>query len=265
LFHSRKGSFLGISGMLVLHLLTDIGNYIIPYIMSFHDALYLTRFDNAYHMPIKTLIDMSITQLNISTIADFASIVFIYALNVIAILFLLIFPSYLWYKLLRKQQIIPEQFPRWLLAVFFPSVITFILWPAFNITSLNRANLVGVNIMTHVVPITQLYAVRQIAIGMFVLFLIILVATHWSMMRRFLILAPIFGSMIFFGFYLFFYLISCFTYYMTLAGELLAAHKVFMGVVFYIFLAINIMFYIGGFIIFCYKTVVEEEEEVIEE
>ena len=47
LFHSKRGLFLGIAGMLVLHLLTDVGNFVIPYTFFSHDPLYFEQLGPA--------------------------------------------------------------------------------------------------------------------------------------------------------------------------------------------------------------------------
>jgi len=57
LFHYKKTILLGISGMLVLHLLTDAGSFIVPYIFVFHDTLYFSQLGSGHDALIPLFIE----------------------------------------------------------------------------------------------------------------------------------------------------------------------------------------------------------------
>ena len=142
LFHYKKTIFLGISGMVVLHLLTDAISFIIPYIFIFRDTLYFTQLGAGH----ESLIPLFLEQIkNLGFLEQF-SLFFVYLLNLIGILFFLIMPSIFWYITFTRKKFHLSKFK---IGLIFSSILVFILAPVFNISRLIQPSILGVDIKTN--------------------------------------------------------------------------------------------------------------------
>ena len=141
LFHYRKTLFIGISGLIVLHILSDLGIYL---------ASYTTWLNNIYieylgegHTKIITLLAKDLS-LNLPPLIK-AGIFAIYAFNIVAIFALLTLPLFLWYNLFRQREF---NINRVLLALILTSLFIYAIYPTFMVRHLASEKLVGVDIVT---------------------------------------------------------------------------------------------------------------------
>jgi len=248
LFHYKETIFLGISAMLVLHLLTDVANFIIPYIIGRLDALYFVQLGEG-HTPLVHIMLADILKV---TGLEKLSLIWAYSFNIIAMLFLLVLPAFIWYKLYQRKGF---NVPHLALALFFCSVMTFILIPSFRITSINHENflLVGVDIQTYsILESGKSLLTPFIAslIGGIIVF--ILSFSHWF--KEKLLILGILIVNVFFGFYIYHYFKDISRYYFHSIPSLLISTDVFIGLFFVMFYLVNIFLYIIGFIIFLGET-----------
>ena len=201
LFHSKRKILMGVSGMLVLHLLTDVGIFIVPYIINIHDILYFEQLGqerlSIFPMMIK---DLSL----VSSLWDKLSIITVYLFNLIAILSLLILPGYIWYKLYKRQGFYVSHLK---LSMFFVGIIIFCTAPAFSIRRITVPGLVGVDIVTQsIVSNTYLNVSFLVIVAMFCgAFVYAMSFTRWLKEKLILILIAIVD--IFFGYYVYSYFI----------------------------------------------------------
>ena len=65
LFHNKKTIFYGISGIIVIHALVDIANFMIPYLFNITNTMYLSKLNPANHQTIISLLknDLAMTYL----------------------------------------------------------------------------------------------------------------------------------------------------------------------------------------------------------
>jgi hypothetical protein len=169
LFKQKEGILIGISGILILHLLVDLGIFILPYIFSFKSNAYLTNITNIelLHLSLWTHLLNNIKEVNpIQIIA----IIYTYLMNLISIILMLSLPSYLWYKIVKNEYII---FKPWLYGLFFSSVFLFLFKPIFKILPLNQIDFAGVDIITKQLDITNIILFSIISLIIFLLFFII--------------------------------------------------------------------------------------------
>ena len=248
LFHYKETIFLGVSAMLVLHLLTDVGNFIIPYIIGKKDLLYFQQL-GAGHTPIISLLFADIIKV---TGLSKLGLVWAYSFNILAMLFLLILPGFIWYKLYHRRGFNVHHIP---LALFFCSVMVFILIPAFSITSINseQFTLVGVDIQTHSLLATGKGLLLPFALSLAAGILVYLFSFNHKLKEAMLIL----GLLIingFFGYYIFHYFKDISRYYFYSIPALLFSFDAFVGFFLIMFYIANIFLYVAGFIIFLAET-----------
>lgn len=256
LFTKWKTVPLGLSGLLVLHLLVDIGNYVVPYLTGRMDKLYFGQL-GAGHEPLFTLIAASWS----GTLGTKIGMLGLYLLNVFGILFLLILPAYIWYKAFRigtRERNVAESehhpdLPALLSALGLASITAFLVAPAFAVKGISTATLVGVDLQTRAITASNPLLLFVILLGAFLLltlFGISKVVRNWLM-------APLFiTSILFFGLYTFQYFLSTVSYHLregVLLFQSTDAATLFIGLWIFTFLVINLLFYIFGFVSFAYE------------
>lgn len=250
LFHEKKTIFFGISGMLVLHLLTDVGIFIVPYIFGFHDVLYFKQLGLAGHLPLIDLLKEDL--LNVTAFYDFIGVVVIYFLNAVALLLLLVVPGYFWYKSWKKEKIILSEV---MIALFFSGSCALILAPVFRIMKLASKNLVGVDIQTH--TIANFLSIKIILLICFFVFVILLLISMIHFVRNILTYVVVVAGLGFFAYYICLYSMSVVSYHISSVVSLLKEHELIFAAVFFVFLAITILFYVSGFFALLHEVYVD--------
>jgi len=211
LFHYKKTIYLGVSGMLILHALTEVGNFIIPYFIGVHDAIYFGNF-NIGHMPLFSWMQESLFALQTAGfgIGLKFSVGYAYVMNIIALVLLFLLPAFVWFNYF-KHRVLPindvgnfritrnHVFNSILFGLFGSSVFMFIVKPVFHLRSLlGGGNLAGVDILTQEISFTYLNEFIFISIAIGILFFMI--ALFYEKVMNYVLL-PI--SYCFFGYYIF--------------------------------------------------------------
>lgn len=254
LFSSKKTVLLGLSGLLVLHLLTEIANYLLPFATPMRDRLYLAQL-GAGHENLFLLLGQEFS----GALLHDVSLIAIGIVNVIAWLGLLAIPGYIWYKLFclrneNHERHLPH-FPPFFLALYTASLSAMLLAPLIWFRRLDEGNLIGVDFFTRsyaesgaiFLPVgTMLFA-----IGVFV---VVFFLAHFAI-RRFLYLIPIISSILFMGIYSFLFFMSAFRHYLVSGMVALRFSHELLGIAFFLFLVYSAIFYTSGFIFFVYEIV----------
>jgi hypothetical protein len=255
-FKYKKTMLLGISGLLVLHLLTDLGNFILPYVWGLKDKLYFPLLGEG-HTALWPLLKTDLYMYAGSIIKSF-ELVMIYLFNVIAIIFLLVTPIIIWYLIHNDKKI---RIKRWWLALFFTSYTTFLLAPIFIIKALNAKNLIGVDIMTQSVlaagkPVEPIFLL-SVVIGLAVLLL-----SKMKIIEEILIIIWLIISQVFFGMYVYYFFIDVTGYFKYAVIQLALAGNFVFAAVFLVFMTMTALFYVGGFLIFIYEIIKKLKKHV---
>ncbi len=260
LFQTRRGLLLGLSGMLVLHMLTDIGNFILPYVTGLYPPLYFQEL-GAGHSPIFSIgglfgigaaslyhADLSM----VSGIGEYVKVTYLYAANVISILLIFAAPAVIWYAIFRKREV---DVPGYVLAAFFGSFVCSIAAPAFSMGRINSPLLVGVDITTHSIINSLLYPATSVVAVSVIVFAASLAISYSERHKPKLIIAALLVSFYFFGRYIYYFFIDTGSYYVRIVAGNLNNGEYFLGFYLFIFLALTIIFYSGGFFSFIYEFV----------
>lgn len=241
LFTARETVFLGISGMLVLHLLTDIGAFIIPYIIGKNVSYFASLGPQHDPLVVPLLADIAKS----AGLLGASGVVLAYLLNVLAILFLFLGPTYLWRAIYRDMRITISPV---LLALFYPAIIVFLFVPTFLIKkfeSVAETSLVGVDILTRGIVLDKLFLTLLVALGVVIL---VLVLSLLPKTRAVLTAISVLCVQLFLGWYVYLYFASVSQSYITL---LLSPGLPFLFALFFgLFFLITILFYVCGFLSF---------------
>ncbi len=249
LFKYRYTILFGLSGILILHLIVDLGNYIIPFILNMNNELYFSQL-NTSHLTLFTILSNLYTANMMSNIA----ILLNYALNILFIAICMVFPIYVWYDIYKNHAI---NLPRILVALLFTAVINYLLQPLIRIGSISSGSILGVDIIfrTGTTGNNIQILAASIIVGIFAY---IIAENNQSR-----IILKILGVFVIFGFffiYIFFYVkswIYSLVPYIISLMQTPSAINILLIIMLTLFLAIIVLFYIFSFIYFV-KLVFEE-------
>lgn len=214
-FSRKETVYWALAGMLVLHILTDVANYIVPYIFVVRDSLYSVAIEST---SVIALFKESIQGLPLFSQIQIAGG---YILNVIGVLMLMIAPGIVWYRVHNKKDF--NMKPIWL-GLFVSSVLYFLLNPVFVLGSLGLqdtnlgAQLIGAKISIQPLAFNPLIFYVVLGVG-FLTFLLSFI----EIPRKIVIFVWLVMTQLFFLRYIYSYVVSAFFQYKeTLWGIIIA-------------------------------------------
>lgn len=265
LFHYKKTIPLAISGLLILHALTDLGVFSFSLVFG-KESLYIELLEDEHQYFIELFKEDS-KELN--TFSRF-SLLFNYTFNAISFIFLLIIPVAAWFKIFYQKKL---HFRREFLPIIYASITSFILLPAYLIIpiqdtkQIKEEGVVGIDIKaqsllqtqsmlnfitTNRAAILNVVMLISITIGI----LVYLLSSNPKIEKE-LYAISIFIGLFFYTGYIYYYAIS-YTKYLYWAILLLTANSYFlMAASFALLLLLSVVFYIGGYLMFIYELIIE--------
>ncbi|MFP4523796.1 MAG: hypothetical protein ACLFO2_00575 [Candidatus Woesearchaeota archaeon] len=240
-FRYKHLFLLGILGLLVLHLLTDIGNFLIPYLTGVRDALYFGHLGPGHASAWSVLrTDWGL----LASPATRGALVLVFLGNVAGFLGLFLSPAVLWWRFYRRRS---PRLPRWALTSLLVSLPAVIFSPLFGISRLGARNLLGVDVQTSSMlsgglPVT---VTAGLMLGVAVLFL----KPLRKGAKRRLDQLWVAVTTVFFGAYLWTYSKDVLLYYSDVVAGAWMLGQYLLATVFTVFALILAAFYLGGFVI----------------
>jgi uncharacterized membrane protein len=248
LFHSRKTVTIAITGLLALHLLVEIGNFIIPYTTGLFYSWYLEQLGPG-HAPLSAL--MIKDMIAAGNVGGWILVFAAYALNVLAIVLLFFGPAYAWYFMYKKKRI---RLPN-ILWLLFGSLAVFLLAPVIKIKQVATERMVGADIVTQQLPnIARLPLV--LIVGLLVMGIFYILAR--KSLRRTTQVA-FFAVFAYFGYYIYAFFSSVAKDYIMAVNVMTQGKEYFIAIHLLIFFAFTIIFYVGGYLIFLYEAYIKQK------
>jgi hypothetical protein len=265
LFHTPYGVALGLSGILLLHMLTDFGMYLIPYTLYQHEMIYFDQgaaFFAAGHEPLFSIVELFATEKSALLFKDLAfaqgfiadaSVLWIYLFNVVALLFLFFAPAYIWWVLLKRRNAHEK---KWLLVLSYVALIIFIGFPLIKVGTLDVEGLVGADMTTHTVfdNATLIRYNQTIAVGGGV-GLSVWALSHFRFFRRELVYLSFAAASIFFGMYVAYYYVDMLVYYFDILVTGFGGLDWFLMFYFVVFGLVTLLFYPIAYVVFLYEAI----------
>jgi hypothetical protein len=251
LFHYKKTLLLGLAGMKLLHQITDIGNFLLPYTIGLTDPIYFGTLGVGHDAIFSVLQGHSLFAAETLGMSIVFKLVLAsgYILNIFALTILLLLPALIWYHMYKYRELpvskVPLfKLPKWLLAVFFASITVLLIAPAFKVGHIRDEGLVGVDVTTHsIAGFGELHLLLLVA---FMVGVVTYVASL-TKLRKFLKRTVIISALAFFAYYMWQFFANVVIYFVKKIALLIAAQP-FVTTYLVIFLFVNVMFYITGFI-----------------
>jgi hypothetical protein len=264
LFHTPYGVALGMSGILILHLLTDFGIYIVSYIFYQHEMLYFdigTAFFSEHHIPLFSIVNVfghgtSLFMQDIvraSTLLQYIEIIWIYVFNSIAMLFLFLAPAYIWYILFHRKKAHERE---WILVLSFVALAVYVAFPLFHIGMIQVNGLIGADITTSSIaennaflsPLEVIVVSSLIGLGIYGL-------SFKKWLRRDFVYLSFIAALIYLALYLYYYFVDVLLYYYNVILVQISAGDWLVLFYILIFALLSVLFYPISFLVFLYELV----------
>ena len=232
-FHDKQHLFLGITGLFVLHLLTEIANFLLPY-LNINNSFYFTTLGL---QPVFTQLFLDMQA------AHPATVVVGYVLNVVGLLLLAVLPAFIWAEVYKKKV---KALYHWLTGMAFAAFPVFVLAPLFSFASLHES-FVGVNILTRSMLVPYLY---WIVWGSVVLGGAMYGLSFISFMRKAQYHVIVLATLVFLFYYMWLFYTSTVSYFNETLQFLLQEGWYFLLFFIALFFVIKVLFYVFGSIKF---------------
>ncbi|PLW80313.1 hypothetical protein C0585_03275 [Candidatus Woesearchaeota archaeon] len=242
LFKYKHTVFFGLAGILVLHLIVDIGNFIMPFIFNFEDMMYFIQSG----VPHLSLLHILMNLYSQDILANIV-ITLNYLLNISFIIMILIFPAYIWYDTYKNHII---NFRRWIVAFFYIAVSNYLISPLVKLSSISNADILGVDLIFKSSVTGDPLMTLLISIGVGIVAFIL---SYNLILKTVIKLIGFIPVLIFIMIYVTYYVNSWIS---NLFPQIVAAVasatliNLFLGILMSFFMTAIVIFYIGSFIYF---------------
>ena len=239
-FKSSRHIFVALSGILVLHLLTDFIVFIMPLFLGRKFVSYLGGLETHN----STIFKLAAADIAAGSLLDKINILYLYSMEFIAILFLMIFPLYIWYLYYSGKEM---KLNDYLLSLFFASLVVFLLAPIFNITSISKGYVLGVDIRIDPLSFKAIVDIQYIVMASLLVFMMAFLAVHYfDYARKLLVYAAFLPIAVFMIRYVFLFLKDFVIFYLKSINIFLVNNQFFFALYFVLFLVITVAFYLLG-------------------
>lgn len=263
LFHTPYGVALGFAGILILHMITDFGIYILSYIFFQHEMLYFDQgqvFFAAHHTPLFSIVDLFVenkTSLLFQDLAAAASPLtimttfWIYLFNIIAIVFLFFGPAYMWWVMFKRKKAHEKE---WILVLSGIAIAVYVLFPLFHLGRIDVYGIVGTDMTTTSMSETKaLFPAFTVVIVSIIVGGAVLMLSLKKWVRRDLIYLSFALACLFFGLYIYYYFIDIAAYYLEVIAYQFMEQNYFLFFYILVFALLSVLFYLVAFILFLYE------------
>lgn len=259
MFHYKKTLTLAVSGLLILHALTDLG--VFAYSMTFMKENFYLENLKTEHVPFFNLFIKDSFKLDFSYLIP---LMLAYILNLLSLIIFLVIPIIVWAQMFLKREL---HMKRIFLFIIYSSIISYLLLPGFKIGQLSDKSIVGVDISTISLLesnsfLSNLIIDKQMLIIVVLLISLTIGLTAYLLsinkkIRRELYAVSILAGLVFYTFYIYYFFISLANYLYGNIIILLPSKHFLIGLTLVLLLFLSILFYVGGYLLFIYEIVME--------
>lgn len=252
----KKTLFLAVGGMLILHMLTDVFNFMWPYVFGIADPLYFSLFGEG-HSSLFELFVVNVAGLNI---VESLFVFIMYFGNVFAMIFLLTFSGFLWRRMYQNKHVLIDSRMG---AGIYISLIILLFYPIFTLGKLGKNGIYGVDIQTHLIN----WGGHLLLISLFIISAYFIINYLYKIKKigRVLTQILIVISQIFMVIYISIYFFAIGEYYIKVIGILINSNLL-LAIMFILMFISNIIFYfigIYGFELRIYRLLLSMEKSEI--
>ncbi|MBI2658747.1 hypothetical protein HYX05_01430 [Candidatus Woesearchaeota archaeon] len=264
LFHYKKTLPLAISGLLILHALSDLG--VFGYSLIFLKENFYLEFLKSEHIPfLKLFIEDTKSMPSFAAIPLFID----YALNALSLIVFLLIPVIVWVQMFSQKKM---HFSRVFLFFIYSSAAAYMLLPGYVITpitelstregiSLGGVDILSASLLESKSILDEFFpnktmVITAVSLISIIFGLAVYLLSSKPKVKKELYALSIIGSLVFYALYIFYFFSGLLDFYDGKLLEIFIPHfLIFMVLV--VFLIMSILFYIGGYLMFLYEIVME--------
>lgn len=259
LFHYRKTLALAITGILILHGISDIG--VFAYSLIFGGKGLYFEFLNSSHSSFLELFINDAANAGPTT-AIFMSAAYFF--NALSLLIFLLIPVIVWIRMFSQREL---HLGRIYLFFIYASALAYILLPGYSISQIASSDIIGADINSRSILsvnsiLSQYFPERGTLIAAIVLLslalglIVYLLSANNRFKKEAYALAIVLG-LAFYAAYFYNFFASLMAYLFDAISAMSAASNFILAGLFAIFAIFSILFYIGGYTAFLYEIVME--------
>lgn len=270
LFHYKKTLPLAISGLLVLHALSDLG--VFAYSLVFLKENFYLEFLRYGHLPFLKLFLEDAKNVPSFTII---SLLIVYITNALSLIIFSLIPIIVWIKLFSNKEL---HLGRIFLFFIYSSAVAYMLLPGYMIQPISRLSIKGAvvgedksiggvdilsvslleskSLLDNLFP-SKISVIVAVSLTSITFGLIVYLLSSSYKIKRELYALSIIGGLTFYGVYLFYFFSSLLAYFYDNIRMIILTPHFLIGIVLIIFLILSIIFYIGGYLMFLHEIVME--------
>ena len=265
LFHYKKTLPLAISGLLILHALSDLG--VFAYSMVFLKENFYLEFLKHEHTPfLKLFLE------DAKNLPSFAVMPLLidYLLNALSLVTLLLIPIIVWVRMFSQKEL---HFNRIFLFFIYSSITAYLLLPGYvmlplseldvrgNETAIFGVDIISLSLLESSHFFYSLFPDKSAAIVAASLTSIIIGLAVYALsskpkLKKEFYAISIIGGLAFYAVYIFYFFSSLLGFYDKILLEIFTPHFL-MGATLAVFFALSVIFYIMGYFMFLYEIVQE--------
>ena len=249
----KKTVLITLMGLLALHALTDVANFFLPYLLGIRDHLYFEQL-GPNHTSLIYLFFQDIAGKGVIT-SLFTAI--IYLGNLIAMLFFLLLPTFIWYRFFSGKLLHVTKITH---AAIILGVTSFLTYPLFKVQQIKSQLLVGADFTTHTLAEASSWidlllpnntaAITIAALAILSVTITIYILESIEIVEKEVFLAAVIAGIAFFGYYVYIFFSDLTQYFFQTITFLFSTGELFIGSFFVIFWLMNCILYIGGYFMF---------------
>ncbi|MBI2650763.1 hypothetical protein HYX04_05650 [Candidatus Woesearchaeota archaeon] len=269
LFHYKKTLPLAISGLLMLHALSDLG--VFAYSLIFLKENFYLELLRHEHTPfLKLFLE------DIKNVPGFVAmpLLIVYLLNALSLAIFLIIPVIVWISLFSQKKM---HFSRIFLFFIYASAAAYMLMPGYLIEPISSLSVKGAvigedksisgvdvravsllesgSMLDSLFPDKPTVVVSVSLIALLFGLAVYILASNQKIKKE-LYAFSVIGGLTFYAVYLFYFFASLLDFYIPSLVYILSPHFL-IGIALAIFLTLSTFFYIGGYLMFLYEIVME--------
>ena len=259
LFHYRKTLPLAITGILILHGVSDIGVFAYSLIFG-GKSLYLEFLDSS-HASFWELFRSDAVHANPIT-AIFLSAAYFF--NALSLLIFFLIPLIVWIRMFSQKEL---HLNRIYLFFIYASALTYAILPGYSIKQISSSDIIGADINSNsilsVKSVLDVYFDRETLVMVAVLLslmiglIVYLLSLNHRVKKEAYALAIVIG-LVFYAAYIYNFFLSLMGYLFDAISAMITASNLILAGLFVIFAIFSILFYIGGYMVFLYEIVIRK-------
>ena len=246
IFTNHKKFYLGFGILLVFHYLSDLATFFLPYFISSLsiDPFYLNFIGDSagtFHQPLSALVASSSHGLGMYILSSLGSLVMI------------LFPMLFLYLVITEKplhEFTKKYWHRVITAILFVLSVSFSIYNWVTQKTIRVAGIQGVDFTTHTISGNLLFGFGL----MVLLFVGLLFMIRSRKAADHLLIATYLFSFSYFGYYVWNYFLSSWFYHKGILAVFFSSGHIFLGIIFILLFALEILFYLGGFILLTFES-----------